>query len=65
MQRQGYESWLQLVDAYVSRLATGFNHDDLDDMPWWRWHQEGVRPQTAAARAIKWSRAGYRPDFAD
>lgn len=50
-----FEEWLRLVDVYVLAKC-GLSYDDLEDCPYRDWFDDGMRPSTAAAKAIK--RAG-------
>ncbi len=48
--------WLLDVDVHLLRRA-GVDHRDLADMPWAGWFDDGVRPATAARRAL--AREGF------
>ena len=52
-----YLRWMEAVDRACYRIA-GISVYDLDDCPTRVWFDEGVKPITAARRALK--RAGYR-----
>jgi hypothetical protein len=47
-----FDTWMQEVDRAVARKC-GMSVHDLDDAPYADWHEDGLAPKTAAARAIK------------
>lgn len=51
---KAFERWMEKVDAEIDKIiGLGLDHDDLIDQPWHDWYEDGVRPKTAAKRAIK------------
>lgn len=47
-----FEEWKVSVNFWVRR-EVGLDVDDLPDCPYRDWYESGVRPRTAASRAIK------------
>lgn len=47
-----FEKWMKTVDMLVRSLA-GFSVHDLPDCCFADWYEDGVKPLTAAKRAIK------------
>jgi len=47
-----FDDWLQKVDDILIR-NTGMSYRDLPDCPYADWHEQGVAPKSAAAKAVK------------
>ena len=47
-----FEEWMRDVDAIIASKLGGFDSNDLPDMCYRDWHEEGMTPKSAAARAI-------------
>lgn len=52
-----FEEWMKIVDLFVYRLA-GVSVYDLPDQTFMIWFKDGVKPSTAAKRALR--DAGWR-----
>jgi len=50
--KKTWEEWKAQVNREVSNIA-GLDADDLADQPYYDWYEDGVRPKTAAKRALK------------
>lgn len=50
-----FAEWLETVDLAVWQLV-GMSIDDLPDVPFADWHEDGVTPKRAAARAVRAAR---------
>lgn len=50
--KKTFEEWMAQVNREVSNII-GLDADDLADQPYYDWYEDGVRPKTAAKRAIK------------
>lgn len=50
--RKTFEEWMKEVDAQL-RKKVGLTHLDLPDCCYRDWYDDGVRPSTAANRAVK------------
>ena len=50
-----FKTWKQAVNAACHKLC-GLTTDDLPDVDFWAWFEEGVSPTTAARRTIKYAR---------
>lgn len=49
-----WEEWMEQVDTEINKIiGLGLDHNDLADQPYHDWYEDGVRPKTAAKRAIK------------
>jgi hypothetical protein len=48
-----FEVWIALVDEYISLKFMGMTHDDLPDVDYWCWWADGMKPATAANKAIR------------
>lgn len=49
-----WEEWMEQVDTEINKIiGLGLDHNDLADQPYYDWYEDGVRPKTAAKRAIK------------
>ena len=44
--------WMKEVDAELLKLV-GMDHQDLDDVAYWTWFDNGVGPKAAARAAIR------------
>jgi hypothetical protein len=51
-----FDTWMNKVDAFCWRLA-GCSAYDLPDCPYGVWYDDGVKPLTAARKALR--RAGW------
>lgn len=51
-QKLTFDEWMKVVDYTVAE-RTGLSAFDLPDCPYHDWYDDGVRPASAAARAIK------------
>lgn len=51
---QEYADWIAKVDTACWKLA-GLSYMDMDDCPYRSWFEDGVKPTTAAKRAIRYS----------
>lgn len=49
-----FEQYMQKVDSILSQKV-GLTSSDLPDVCYADWHEEGVTPKSAAARAIKYA----------
>jgi hypothetical protein len=47
-----FESWMTKVKAEIKRIS-GMDSDDLPDVPYNDWYEDGVSPSRAASKAIK------------
>lgn len=47
-----FDEWMNQVNIEVSNQV-GLDADDLADQPYYDWWEDGVRPKTAAKRALK------------
>lgn len=54
MPKKTFEQWMIDVDFFIRR-SVGLTHLDLPDCCYQDWYADGVRPRTAANRAIKQS----------
>ena len=50
--KKTFEQWIKEVDTAIKK-AVGLSHLDLPDCPYQDWYTDGVRPTTAAKRAVK------------
>lgn len=50
--KKTFEQWMKEVDTNIKK-GVGLCHLDLPDCPYADWYSDGVRPTTAAKRAIK------------
>ena len=55
--RRDFSAWYALADEAVWD-AVGLSADDLPDCDWYDWYASGVKPTTAARRAIE-NAGGY------
>lgn len=52
-----FEEWMAAVEAVIRRIA-GVHADDLIDMPYFDWFEDGLTPKRAAVRAIRVENGG-------
>lgn len=52
MAKKNFEQWLKDVNESV-RKRTGLDLFDLPDCPYRDWFEDGMRPASAAAKAIR------------
>lgn len=50
--KQEFTAWKRKVNAEAERLC-GLSCDDLPDCDYYSWYDDGMRPTTAARRAIQ------------
>lgn len=48
----GFDAWMRKVDQQIQRLS-GVSYMDLPDAPYHSWYDQGMRPNTAARKALK------------
>ena len=53
-----FEQWMKEVDAILSAKLMGLTSSDLPDCCYAMWHEDGVTPKSAAARAIRYAKGG-------
>ncbi len=46
-----FEDWMKQIDAIIS-ARTGLTHDDLPDVCYRDWYEDGMSPKRAASAAI-------------
>ncbi|MES2367034.1 MAG: hypothetical protein V4563_14255 [Pseudomonadota bacterium] len=47
-----FEAWMQQVNSYIDSLC-GMTTDDLPDVCYRDWFEDGLKPASAAKRAIR------------
>ena len=47
-----FEDWMKQVDKEVNKLC-GMSYLDLPDCAYSQWHEDGVKPASAAKRAMR------------
>lgn len=52
MARKTFAEWIKEVDKILIR-DSGLSSNEMDDSPYSIWYQEGMRPTTAAKKALK------------
>ncbi len=52
--KKSFEDYMKEVDAILSRRV-GLTSSDLPDCMYCDWHEDGVSPKSAAAKAIKYA----------
>lgn len=52
-----FEKWMAAVDAAVGAKC-GMSYQDLPDVPYRDWWEDGVPANTAAARAVRMAQGG-------
>ena len=58
-QKLSFDDWKREADK-VCQAKTGMSLDDLPDVPFMDWYEEGVTPAGAAGRAIRSAKSdGY------
>jgi hypothetical protein len=50
--KRSFDEWMREVDRAIARKA-GLSALDLPDVPYRDWYEDGVRPASAAAKAIR------------
>lgn len=52
--KKTFDEWMEEVNEEVSKaLGLGLDAYDLTDQPYYDWWEDGVRPKTAAKRALR------------
>ena len=52
MSDEDFQAWMARVDAVLQRHA-GLTSGDLADQTWRDWFDDGIKPGTAAAMAVR------------